>query len=305
MAYNIEALPDYVQERRDEILRKVVFGGKAIDRLSWMTDVKTNANINILSTEVVFQDGESCGFTPQGDTVFNNRVVVTKPIKINQEYCAKDLLRAFTQYTVRIAADAEALPFEGYIMSEIAEKANKRLEEILWTGDEGLGINGVVKEYELAEQDYVTVSGSAYDKIMQVYNALPVDILDKAVIFVGKDTYRAFVQDMVNKNFYHYNAGDATDEFVLPATNVKVVAEAGLNGTGLIVGTDPKNLVYATDVTSADEIVDVWYSKDDRTNKIAIEFNAGFQIAFPDLMKIGKVEDSSEPVQPETPSEGE
>lgn len=290
MAYNVSALPEYVQERRDEILRKVVFGGKAIDRLSWMTDVKTKANINILSTDVVFQDGESCGFTPQGDTTLNSRTVETKVIKINQEYCAKDLLRAWTQYEVRVAADAEALPFEGYIMSEIAEKANKKLEEILWVGDAGLGINGINKEYELAGQEYVSLSGTAYEQIMQVYNALPVEILDKAVIFVGKDKYRAFIQDMVNKNFYHYNAGDATDEFVLPATNVKVVAEAGLNNTDLIVGTDPKNLVYATDVTNADEIVDVWYSKDDRTNKIAIEFNAGFQIAFPDLMKIGRIE---------------
>lgn len=294
MAFNMDSLPTYVQERRDEILRKVVLGGKTIDRLSWMTDVKTKANINILSTDVVFQDGTSCGFSAQGDTAINARTVETKVIKINQEYCAKDLLRAWTQYEVRIASDAEALPFEGYIMAEIADKSNLKLEQMLWNGDEGLGINGIVKEYENAGQSYVTVAGSAYDQIMGVYNAIPLEVLDKAVIFVGKDLYRLFIQNMVEKNFYHYNAGDATDEFVLPATNVKVVASTGLNGTGLIVATDPKNLVYATDITDADEIVDVWFSKDDRTDKIAIEFNAGFQIAFPDLMIIGKLASEGE-----------
>lgn len=289
MGYSTDGLSNYVQERRDEIARKAVLGAKTIDLVSWMVDVKTKAQMNTIETDVVLQNGEGCGFSAQGDTRISKREIETKLVKVNMDYCAKDLLRAWTQYEVRIAADAEALPFEGYIMEEIAEKLSAKVEEIFWKGDEGLGINGILKEYENAGQAFVNTNGmDAYRAIMAVYNEIPLAVLDKAVIFVGKDLYRQFIQNMVEKNFYHYNAGDATDEFVLPATTTKVIAVNGLNGTGAVVGTATENLVYGTDITNADEIVDVWYSKDDRMNKIAIEFNMGANFRFPEEIKIGK-----------------
>ena len=289
MGYSTDGLSNYVQERRDEIARKAVLGAKTIDLVSWMVDVKTKAQMNTIETDVVLQNGEGCGFSAQGDTRISKREIETKPVKVNMDYCAKDLLRAWTQYEVRIAADAEALPFEGYIMEEIAEKLSAKVEEIFWKGDEGLGINGILKEYENAGQAFVNTKGyDAYRAIMAVYNEIPLAVLDKAVIFVGKDHYSQFSQNIVEKNFYHYNAGDATDEFVLPATTTKVIAVNGLNGTGAVVGTATENLVYGTDITNADEIVDVWYSKDDRMNKIAIEFNMGANFRFPEEIKIGK-----------------
>lgn len=289
MGYSTDGLSNYVQERRDEIARKAVLGAKTIDLVSWMVDVKTKAQMNTIETDVVLQNGEGCGFSAQGDTRISKREIETKLVKVNMDYCAKDLLRAWTQYEVRIAADAEALPFEGYIMEEIAEKLSAKVEEIFWKGDEGLGINGILREYEIAGQGYVNTNGmDAYRAIMAVYNEIPLAVLDKAVIFVGKDLYRQFIQNMVEKNFYHYNAGDATDEFVLPATTTKVIAVNGLNGTGAVVASATENLVYGTDITNADEIVDVWYSKDDRMNKIAIEFNMGANFRFPEEIKIGK-----------------
>lgn len=289
MGYSTDGLSNYVQERRDEIARKAVLGAKTIDLVSWMVDVKTKAQMNTIETDVVLQNGEGCGFSAQGDTRISKREIETKLVKVNMDYCAKDLLRAWTQYEVRIAADAEALPFEGYIMEEIAEKLSAKVEEIFWKGDEGLGINGILKEYEVAGQGFVNTKGlDAYRAIMAVYNEIPLAVLDKAVIFVGKDLYRQFIQNMVEKNFYHYNAGDATDEFVLPATTTKVIAVNGLNGTGVVVASATENLVYGTDITNADEIVDVWYSKDDRMNKIAIEFNMGANFRFPEEIKIGK-----------------
>ena len=289
MGYSTSGLSEYVQERRDEIARKAVLGAKTIDLVSWMVDVKTKAQMNTIETDVILQDGSGCGFSPQGDTRISKRDIETKLVKVNLEYCAKDLLNAYTQYEVRIAADAEALPFEGYIMEEIAEKLSAKVEEMFWKGDNGLGINGILKEYENAGQSFVNTQGmDAYHSIMEVYKNIPLAVLDKAVIFVGKDLYREFIQNMVEKNFYHYNAGDATDEFVLPATTTKVIAVNGLNGTNAIVAAATDNLVYATDISNADEIVDVWYSKDDRKNKIAIEFNMGANFRFPDEIKIGK-----------------
>lgn len=115
--------------------------------------------------------------------------------------------------------------------------------------------------------------------------AIPVDVLDRAEIFVGRDLFREFMNDMVEKNLYHYSAGEGSlTEFIFPGTNVKVNATAGLDGSGLAVAGDPKGIVMGVDLINDKEEFDLFYSKDDRVWKLVIEFVLGFQIAFPDEM---------------------
>ena len=88
--------------------------------------------------------------------------------------------------------------------------------------------------------------------------------------------------EMVEKNFYHYDGGSVeAKEFVLPATNTKVIAVNGLNGTKKIVAADPMNLYYGCDLLNDTETFDLWYSQDNREYRLAIQFNAGVEVAFP------------------------
>lgn len=135
----------------------------------------------------------------------------------------------------------------------------------------------------------VTIQGtSAYDDIMAVYNAIPERVLDGASILVGADMFRKFIQELVAKNYYHYSGENLNGEIMLPGSQVKVIAVNGLNGTDKIVaGQLDKNFFYGCDMMNDEEKFELWYSQDFREFRLAIEFNAGVQVAFPDEVVLG------------------
>ena len=126
------------------------------------------------------------------------------------------------------------------------------------------------------------------DDIMAVYNAIPEKVLDGASILVGSDTFRKFIQELVAKNYYHYSGENLNGEIMLPGSQVKVIAVNGLNGTDKIVaGQLDKNFFYGCDMMNDEEKFELWYSQDFREFRLAIEFNAGVQVAFPDEVVLG------------------
>lgn len=292
MAFDVSTLTNYVDERRLDLIRKSVLGAKSINRLNVQTDVAYKAAINILDVDAPLQDGKDCGFNAQGNDKFSQRVITVAPLKVNQEFCAKTLLDKWNGYLVNVAANNPNIPFEEFITEGAVESVDRQVEKIIWQGSDDPEISGVT-EILKAEASAVKVEfaagTSAYDKIMKAYANIPVSILDKAAIFVGQDLFRDFIQGMVEKNYYHYTAGEGLQsEFILPATNTKVIATEGLNGTGKVVACDPKGIYVGTDLVNDREAFDLFFSKDSRTWKLVIEFVIGVQVAFPDQCVLGE-----------------
>lgn len=288
MGYKVDTLPAYIKQNRDILIKKSVLGAPSVDKFTVQADSKGTVAINLMDIAAVLQDGAACGFSAQGDTKFSQRNIVTKVVKVNSQWCPKDLLGKYTEWAVNISAKNPNLPFEEYLTSGIIEDVDKQIENIAWKGSKELGISGVTEilkaETAAVKKEYAAGT-SAYDILKQAYMAIPVDVLDRAEIFVGRDLFREFMNDMVEKNFYHYSAGEGSlTEFIFPGTNVKVNATAGLDGTGIAVAGDPKGIVMGVDLVNDKEEFDSFYSKDDRVWKLVIEFVLGFQVAFPDQM---------------------
>lgn len=288
MGYKVDTLPAYIKQNRDILIKKSVLGAPSVDKFTVQPDSKGTVAINLMDVAAVLQDGAACGFSAQGETKFSQRNIVTKVVKVNSQWCPKDLLGKYTEWAVNISAKNPNLPFEEYITAGIVEDVDKQIENIAWMGSDDLGISGVT---EILSADTATVKKeyaagtSAYDIVKQAYMAIPVDVLDKAQIFVGRDLFREFMNDMVEKNYYHYSAGEGSlTEFIFPGTNIKVNATAGLDGSGLAVAGDPKGIVMGVDLVNDKEEFDLFFSKDDRVWKLVIEFVLGFQVAFPDEM---------------------
>lgn len=288
MGYKVDTLPAYIKQNRDILIKKSVLGAKSVDKFTVQPDVKGTAAINLLAITAPLQDASSCGFSAQGDSKFTQRNIAAKPVKVNSQWCPKDLLGKYTEWAVNISAKNPNLPFEEYLTQGIVEDVDKQVEKIAWMGSDSLGISGVTEilsaETTTVKKQYAAGT-SAYDIVKQAYMAIPVDVLDRAEIFVGRDLFREFMNDMVEKNLYHYSAGEGSlAEFIFPGTNVKVNATAGLDGSGLAVAGDPKGIVMGVDLVNDKEDFDLFYSKDDRVWKLVIEFVLGFQVAFPDEM---------------------
>lgn len=299
MAFVVSSLPNYVQENRDLLLRKAVLGGNFIERMTKQTGIKKDAYINYLAVSPTFASGASCGFSAAGDTTFTQRTINTADIKINMSWCPKTLVGKWTEYQVRISANPEAenLPFEEEIISQILAEANAKREKLIWQGDTSssdtqLAFHDGLIKIANADSNVIDVTvasgSSAYDAIKSVYMSIPEVMLGKAEIYVNPSLFRQFVQELVEKNYYHYNAGESNlREIVFPGSDTKVVKVEGLTGASKIFAADPKELFFGCDLENASEDFRMWYSDDDDLFKLKVDWNQGVNYAFGDHIVLG------------------
>lgn len=289
MAFDLSKLTNYVDEQRLPLIKRAVFGGKTVGLMNLQTGVKHSAALNIIEFDSALQKG-SCGWNAEGNTHLSQRVITAEPLKVNMSFCDKDLLKYWTGYEVKAGLAGEKAPFEEYITTGVIDQINEDIERLVWQGDKDVDgqFEGLLS---IVGTDSIKASGAtAYAAIKAAYSAIPVNILSKAAIFVGADTFRSFMLEMVEKNYFHYPAdGAKIEEFILPGTNTKVVAVNGLNNSNKVVAADPMNLFYGTDMLDDAETFDFWYDKSNREYRIAVEFNAGVQVAFPDEVVVATV----------------
>lgn len=207
------------------------------------------------------------------------------------EWCDKNFLDTYAQHMVKIAAGMKTLPYAEEFTSHIIAKVNAALEKMLYQGKANLqktefnGIMTIVSASNSGAIKVGTESGTAWEKISKVYANVPEEAhKDDLVILVSPALYRKFVQELVKANMYHYDANDANAQTYLPGTSVPVIPVEGLiNDTKeFILALRKSNVIFGTDMTNDQEKFDFWYSKDKQTFKLAIEFTAGVQVAYPE-----------------------
>lgn len=290
----VTTLPAYVQDNRDILIKNFALaGGETRRRISVQTGIKKDEYINFLNLTPTFQSGVGCGFNAAGDAALTQRVIETARFKVNMEFCPDTLVGKYAEYQVSINASENAsLPFEAFIMEGLTNEIVKKIETTIWQGVKGTDFIDGFLTIAGAESDVVDVvlgGTSAYEDILKVYNAMTENTLEQGgEIYVSPAKFRAFLQEMVAKNYYHYNPGnDEPGEFLLPGSNVKVVRTPGLAGKTNIVGTFPKNMYYGCDLENAAEDIKVWYSDDDDVIKVSAKWNMGVQFAFPAEVVLG------------------
>lgn len=297
MALDVTALNNYVEEKRLPLIAKSVLTGKTIDLVQIETGVKQDTALNLVSASVVFGNGSTCGWNATNGVALSQRKLIPTFFKVNQAFCDKSLLKKWASYEVRLAAGREVLPFEQKFMEEIAKSISESIEKLIWQGDsENAGGNvecdGYLKLLEAVGAGTIAITASsgtsAYNKIKAVYNALPARIIDKddTVIFVSEATYRAFIQELVAANLYHFDPDYKNGEYNLPGTSVRVIAVPGLDGSDSgkfdkIVGGRLSNFFYGVDAEDDKDTFDLWYSKDNQEFRLAVNFAIAAQIAYP------------------------
>lgn len=278
------SLPEYVATNSDELLVKSMLGAKTLDYVEIMTNVKFKSALNYLDSTVVFADGSECGFEAQGTDTLSQRTIEVKPIKINKEWCDRDLLSTFANHQNLIAAGRETLPFEQAFINANMKAIKSELEKVIWNGDDATGVEGWI---DLAgkETGVVKVSGSADELIDKAYNAIPNAVLERGdvVIFVDPTLFKNYVQAQnaaccANRDIVDVAAGEMT---YLGDSRVKIVAVGGLAGKNAALASYRTNFVYATDVEGSENAYKLWYSDDADLFRFKVLFNVGVQIKFP------------------------
>ena len=286
MAINVSTLPDYIQENRDELFVKAIASTKTLDYIESMLGVKGKAALNYLDSTVVLADGESCGWNPQGDDTFTQKTVTTKLVAVNKEFCAKQMRSKWMSYDLSLAAGRENLPFEQKIADSNVAAIKKAVEKLIWQGDTGLGIDGLLKQIK-AEESAVKVNGGTtiLEKIGKVIAAIPAGALEKGVnVFMSYTDFRSYVEAKNAECCGNMPVIDANVDYLVYAgdSRIKLVPVAGLEGTNKIVAAPYDALVYATDVEDSEGIFKMWFDEKEDKFLFKVLFTAGTAVKFPD-----------------------
>lgn len=295
----LTGLTAYVEEQKMPLIGKAVAGGDSAKLFRLQTGLKpgSKAAINLLDTTIVFADGNTCGFTAAGSDEFTQRMIEVGAIKINKEYCDKELRKYWTGYEVTTAANRGengAMPFEEYFLGEVQKQIIAANEKGIWQGDtDSLDANlnkfdGLIKIAGEASgaTGVIVPSASAStisDAVVEVIKSIPVAILAEAKIVLGADDFTALALELVSKNLFHYTPElQSTMEFKYPGTMVTVKAVNGLNGTNRIFAGDFANNVFlGTDLENDSEVFKLYFSEDADAYRLKVEYGLGVQIARP------------------------
>ena len=299
-SFVVTSLPAYVSDNKDLLLKNFALVGGTRSRISVQTGVKHSAHLNFMEIAPTLQDGASCAYSNLGDIALTQRTIETAAVKVNLDICPKTLRGKYAEYLIQMNAAEHELPFEQYIMEGVTNVLARKIETLMWQGDKSKTsdanikwIDGFLKiaGAESAVKDVTITTTSIYDAILKVYNEIPDEAIERgAEIYVSPANFRKFMQELVAKNYFHYAGAieAAPTEFYFPGTSAKVVLTPGMTGVdNKILGTFAKNLFYGCDMENDEEVIEVWWSNDDRNYKLAAEWNSGVQIAFPDMVVLG------------------
>ena len=309
MALSFSGLSTYTKQLVKPLLTSAVFDAKTQQLIKdggiVIPNAKSAVAIPLMDTDAVFGT-QSCSFDPSGTTTFSQRTVTVGKIKVEERICPKDLEAYFTQEALKAGSTYEDFgnaEFQAAFLAKKNARIAAQLETALWNGDTGSAtanlnkFDGLIKLIDAGSPVLANTSGfvsggvvttvSATNVIAAtegVYKAIPVSIINKGdvKIFVGNDWYRLLILAYREKNMFSYNPQDSqAQSFILPGTNIEIVAVNGLNGTGDAYAISLSNIALAVDLIDEEGSYKMWYSEDNNDVRYRVEFKMGVNVAFP------------------------
>ena len=309
MSFSVSTLSNYTKENEAQLVTSSVLGAKTAALIksagNVMVGVKSAETINIMDTDAFFQAGGTCGWNASGTTTFTQRTVTVGKIKVQEALCPKALEAKYLQKALPTGSQYDSIPFEQDYSERKAKTIASQLETAIWTGDTA-SANGNLNKFDGfvkligAAAGVVDanvsgfISGAPLTSITAanvvslfdgVYKAIPAKVVaaDDMVIVCGQDTFRTYTVALKNDNMFQYSINVKADsEFILPGTNIKVVALQGLNGTNDVYAMRLSNLFLGTDLLNEEEKFEIFFAKEADEVRFAAEFKMGVNVAFPD-----------------------
>jgi hypothetical protein len=311
MALSFSGISAYTKQEIAPLLTEAVFAAKTQSLIKsggiLLPKTKSSVAVPKLATNANFQV-DACGWDPSGTTTLSQATVTVGKIKMEETICPKDFEAYFSQEALKAGSTYEDFGWAEF-QTKFTEQKNKmiakQLEGGLWQGDTDSAVenlkrfDGLIKIIDAGSPVNANVSGyvsggpisalSATNIVASlngVYKAIPVEIIDAddLKVFVGNDTYRLAILAYQALNLFNYKVdGDANQTFIIPGTNVELVAVNGLNGTGDIYATTLSNIAMAFDLEAEEENYKIWYSQDTNEVRYRVAFKLGIGVAYTTL----------------------
>lgn len=289
---DLSALPEYINEHKDELLVKATLGAKSLDYIDIMPGVKYKDSINFLDSTVDLADGSECGFNPGGSDIFSQRFIESVAIKIEKEWCWKDFEKTYANWKLKWEAGRETLPFEEKIAQSNMAKIQEEVENLVWNGNADLGVSGLLADIRSEGSAVTFETGQTVSaKIDAMVAAADIKMLKKGVnIFMSYTDFRNYIAEQNGVCCANKPVLDAASESIsyFGDSRIKLIPVLGLEGTGAMVAMTADAAVYATDIEGSENVYRLWYNEDDDVFRFRVLFRAGTALRFPDETIIGE-----------------
>lgn len=301
MAIDTSKLTSYVNENKDIILKNVLFGAPSIAHFSKMTDVKGDANLNLLETTVSFGDGKTCGWSNNGTSELSTRKMETSLIKVNVPFCQRNLAKFWAENELNVKIGIETLPQEEKFVNDLVTKISEKLDNMVFYGNKTVTgetqFDGLITicDAETANTastiNVVTASSgdTMYARIGKVIKAIPAKFYGESEIMLSVTSFRQAVADFEAANPYKTLefVGEDKLAFRYPNTNIIVYGMMGMETTNSahtkdIVSIVPRLAFYGCDYEDANESYKFRYDEHDDQFEFHSLWNSGVQIAYID-----------------------
>ena len=317
--FSLSGLAAYTDENRADIVTKSILGARTMGLIDVRAGIKSAMKVPILDVAAPFQAGGCGAFNTSGTTTLTQTTISPVSLKLNMSFCPNELEAYFTQKYLKAGAlytgtydSQEAMDnaFFTAITDRIQAYINKQVEAMLWLGntattaDPNLKLmNGFIKTIDtaataIAATQQASISSALVQDIFEeiIFVKIPNAILnDNPAVFCSQEDFRLLILALAKKNLFHYSPTTAEYsglEFMYPGSNVKVIAVPGLNsdnGTGLptaakhrIFAGTANNFVAGVDLENDIKTFDLYYSKDNREVRMAMDFKLGVANHFTD-----------------------
>lgn len=296
-------LKSYLDVNKDQLIMDAIFNSKSSRLFTLQSGVKNPTAIVRLDSTVEFA-ADNCAFSAGGTDTFTNRILTPNFIKVNKQYCDKDLLNSWKAADVRIAAtNNESIPFEQQILEQNGKVISAEIEKLLWVGNKTSGTGNMAFAdglKTLIDADVTNtvipaanvIAKSTDDlcaRVQKLWLALPANIADKCTIVMNITNYKNFITEMANDNHYHvFEQYNGEYRMRLPYANIDVIGVEGLEGQDVIYAMPLDEVYYGVDLENDSEDVDFYFDKSDRNFKYVCEFVVAVQYAFPEHIFINQ-----------------
>jgi hypothetical protein len=317
-------LQAYIEEQNFPLIAKALTSSPTMAIAQKQVGVKGKSAINLADIDINFQDGSGCAWNEDGDITLTQRFIDPAKLKLNMEFCPKELEAVYLRTQLPSGAHYETIPFEEFFSNYLVEKIAAELEKMIWKS-----VNGATKTSTLPNgtgnyqffngfrdailgASYIDANTASYvdstvlstalnagnmiEAVQRVYAAAADAVIenDDAVVFVGADKFRELAIAIQNGmglataggQLQGYQTEMGSLSMLFPGTNLRIQATSGLTAVNDVYLARTSNMYVGVDLDSDASSIMSWYSMDDRVFRIAVELTVGAQVAFPDQISV-------------------
>lgn len=305
-SYDTSGLSAVVNDQSLDLLVRSFYEGKTGANFAKQTGIKSTEDLHYIDTQLYYQADTACGFTASGDTAFTKRTITVGKIKVQQEFCARDLEGFWTERALTPGSTYDSLTFEADFSELLMKALGEVKETALWQSAIGGGAGGNLIQFDgfnklIADAVAVTINGNptgittgtgiTTSNVIGIIDGMwalaPSKLKGKEDLqfMLGSDTFDKLIIALKNANLFHYNGVDGTPYqsgvITLPGTGIKVERYFGLDGTNRIHLGRTSNFVIGTDLESDEDSFSIRENPITLTMMLDVHFKLGAQIKFP------------------------